>query len=361
LAADCEQIFAARWRQVIETALMNRIEQAAVIVDAGGTISEMNVTAEKMLSKVQGQALELFGARELDKAILKRSGKDLQPPIEMRLSVSAGTGLPPAEVATRAERTPLLDDYGYQLWLFTSLAEQSRASNWEYLEETVTAVAQQTRAPLLVADGLLRGALSLVQQPKLMEKGAQLLKQAANALLKADLTFERLSEQLTIKQSPSDAPTPFDLRAVLYNEVDTLSRSDEILPAGEDAIGVTDEIPLNVDLLMVGWPERLGLAFRSALSSLLLQRVVLDDRVAVTIAQDGASRVIVRMIVARTSSVTAEATAPIQESQARARWLMRTASEAIRAAVEQHGGTMSESDGTVYEFTLPLKGSERTR
>jgi PAS domain S-box-containing protein len=360
LAADCEQIFSARWRQVIELALMNRIEQAAVIVNAGGTITEMNIAAEKMLGRAHGEPLAMFGARELDRKILGQSGKDLQPRIDLRLSVSAGSGLPPAEVATRAERTPLLDDYGYQLWLFTSLAEQSRTIDWEFLEETVTSVAQQTRAPLLVADGLLRGALSLLQQPRLAEEGAQLLRQAANALLKADLTFERLSERLTIRQPPADAPTPFEVRSVLYHEVDALCRSDDDLPSGEGAIQVTDEISPNIDLLMTGWPERLGFAFRSALSSLLLQRIGSDDRVEVTIASDRPERVVVRMFATGMSPIAAEATVPIQQSQERARQLTRRASEAIEAAVKQHGGTLREVEGSVYVFSLPLIRLETT-
>lgn len=358
LAADCEQIFAARWQEVIERALMNQIEQAAVIVDAGGAISEMNGAAERLLGKARGQALESFGAREADKAVLKRSGSELQPRTDVLLSVSAGTGLPSAEVMARAERTPLLDDYGYQLWLLTSLADQSRASDWEYLDETVTAVAQQTRAPLMVADGLLQGAISLLHQPDKIEESAQLLKQAANALLKADLTFERLSERLTIRQPPSDAPILFDPRAILGREVDKLSRSDDASLGVEQAIKVSDEITSDLDIQIMGWPARVAFAFRSALESLLLQRVAPNDPITVTLVSGEPRQVVVRMSAVKSPPIAVEAAPPIQAGRARARQLTRTASDAIEAVVRQHGGTLSASDGTLYEIRLPLAGPE---
>lgn len=366
LAADCEQIFAARWQEVIERALMNQIEQAAVIVDAGGTVSVMNGAAERLLGKALGQALESFGAREADKAILKRSGSELQARTDVRLSVSAGTDLPAAEVAAWAERTPLLDDYGYQLWLLTSLAGQSRASDWEYLDETVTAVAQQTRAPLMVADGLLQGAISLLHQPERIEEGAELLKQAANALLKADLTFERLSERLTVKQPPSDAPIRFDLRALLDREVDKLSRTDGASLRSKEVISVhdktrsdvSDEATSDIDLQIMGWPARVAFAFRSALESLLLQRVTPNDQIVVTLELGAPGQVVVCMSTAKSSSIAAEAEAPIQAGRARARQLARTASDAIEAVVRQHGGTLTSNDDMVYEITLPLAGPE---
>jgi hypothetical protein len=58
-----------------------------------------------------------------------------------------------------------------------------------------------------MADGLLRGAASLLRKPELMNNCAQLLDQAANHLLKADLTFERLSDRFAVQQMPQDAPT----------------------------------------------------------------------------------------------------------------------------------------------------------
>ena len=349
LATICEQTFAARWHEVIERALMNRITQAAVIVDASGTIRQMNSAAEHLIGPARGDPLHLFGLTEThDQALLRQTGSELQKPVAINLSVSAGTGLPPAKVETIAERTPLFDDYGHQLWLFTNQAGQSRNSDWQFLEDTVTAVAQQTRAPLLIANGLLRGAASLARQPDLMDSCAQMLEQAANHLLKADLTFERLSDRLAVQQPPSDAPTRFDVRQVLFHELDALPETDQ-----DD---VTDDFGPNRTLIVTGWPERLGFAFRAAVGSLLLQRVTPADRLAIAIENDPPGRFTIRMSMAARSEqvLNSDAASPIHESQARAQHLARSSISSIAAAVKQHGGTLTERDGTVYEITLPL-------
>src|SRR5262249_31372792 len=129
--------------------------------------------------------------------------------------------------------------------------DQTRESDWQYLEETVTAVARQTRAPLLMADGLLRGAASLLSQPELMDKCARLLEQAANHLLKADLTFERLSDRLVVQQTPREVPTPFDACATLLHEIDKLP------PEDQEAIDVVDNLKTAGHAVVNGWSERL--------------------------------------------------------------------------------------------------------
>ena len=209
-------------------------------------------------------------------------------------------------------------------------------------------MAQQTRAPLLIANGLLRGAASLARQPDLMDSCAQMLEQAANHLLKADLTFERLSDRLAVQQPPSDAPTRFDVRQVLFHELDALPETDQ-----DD---VTDDFGPNRTLIVTGWPERLGFAFRAAVGSLLLQRVTPADRLAIAIENDPPGLFTIRMSMASRSEqvLNSDAASPIHESQARAQHLARSSISSIAAAVKQHGGTLTERDGTVYEITLPL-------
>ncbi|BBO12511.1 PAS domain S-box-containing protein [Bradyrhizobium ottawaense] len=345
LAADCEQIFAARWHEAIEHALMDRIEQAAVIVDAVGTICHMNGAAENIFGRARDKKLSSFGARNEDSMQLSECG------IQHRLHIHLTIGdAPRTELTTLANREPLNDDYGHQLWLFTSLADQSRESDWGYLEETVTAVARETRAPLLMADGLLRGAASLLSKPELMRNCAELLEQAANHLLRADLTFERLSDRLTVQQTPQEAPEQFDVLEVLYHEVEGLPVEDR------DAIHVVDEIAMRRPVLVKGWTKRLSFAFRSALSSLLLLRITPNDRLTVTIAERPPHRLSVSMRLPATiaDALTPSATDPIEQSQHRARQMASVAVEAIRKAAEQHDGDLIELDGAGFEFNLPL-------
>ena len=345
LAADCEQIFAARWHEAIEHALMNRIEQAAVIVDAVGTVCHMNGAATTIFGQARDKKLSSFGARDEDSVRLSESG------IQHRLRLHLAIGdAPRTELTVLANREPLNDDYGHQLWLFTSLADQSRESDWGYLEETVTAVARETRAPLLMADGLLRGAASLLSNPDLMRNCADLLEQAANHLLRADLTFERLSERLTVQQTPQEAPEPFDVLDILYHEIESLPTEDR------DAILLVDEIESRSPLLVNGWTKRLSFAFRSALSSLLLLRITPSDKLTVTIAERPPHHLSVSMRLPATiaDTLAPPAADPVEQSQHRAREMASVAVDAIRKAAEQHDGTLAELDGAGFEFSLPL-------
>jgi hypothetical protein len=326
---------------------MNRIEQAAVIVDAVGEIRDLNAAAEVMFGQARNTQLATFGAREEDCSKLSQSG--IQHRIRIRIRPPIG-----AEVATLANRDPLVDDYGHHLWLFTSLAHQSRESDLQYLEETVTAVARQTRAPLLMADGLLRGAATLLRKPELMNDCARLLDQAANHLLRADLTFERLSDRLTVQETPRDAPTQFDARAALYYEIDHLPEEEY------KAVNIVDNVKPPYHALVSGWPDRLGFAFRSTLSSLLLLRVTSTDRLMVEITVSSSDRLSIRMQLPAiaTEDFDLQVVDPIQRSQIRARQMASVAVEAIEKAVEQHGGTFIEQSGRGFEISLPLCSEE---
>jgi PAS domain S-box-containing protein len=352
LAADCEQIFAVRWHQVIEHALMNRIEQAAVIVDATGTICDMNVAAETMFGQARNTRLASFGAREQDSSELSQTG------IEHRIHVRLAVGTDPRiELATMANCDPLYDDYGHHLWLFTSLADQSRESELQYLEETVTAVARQTRAPLLMADGLLRGAAAILRKPELVNDCARLLEQAANHLQKADLTYERLSNRLTVQQTPREAPTRFDLRAVLFSEIDNqLSEIDNQPEEEQKAIEIVDKVEPPGHAIVNGWRDQLSLAFRSALSSLLLLRVTNSDKLTVEIAESSPRHLSILMRLPAVASEILEtpAVGPIERSRIRARKMDSVAVEAMEKAIELHGGTLTEQDGRGFKINLPL-------
>ena len=352
LAADCEQIFTARWHQTIERALMNRIEQAAVIVDAVGNISDLNFAAEDMFGQARDTKLASFGARDEDRAELSQSG--IQHRVRVRLAMGTDQR---SELATLANRDPLYDDYGHHLWLFTSLADQSRESDWQYLEETVTAVARQTRAPLLMADGLLRSAASKLKKPELMNDCAMLLEQAANHLLKADLTFERLSERLLIQETPRDAPAQFDARAILRHEIEKLLEQDE------KSIVISDDLEPPGPTLVNGWRERMGFAFRSALSSLLLLRVTNTDKVMVQITRSSPQwlRVLMHLPSASSEILKRQAADPIERSLIRAREMASVAVDTIDKAIQQHGGTLiARQDGMGFELNLPLCREEET-
>src|SRR5215813_11791266 len=88
---------------------------------------------------------------------------------------------------------------------------------------------------------------------------AKLLEQAASHLQRADLTYERLSNRLAVQQTPSEAPTLFDARAVLFSEIDNLTEEEQ------DVIESVDKIQPPGHAIVNGWRDRLSFVFRSAL------------------------------------------------------------------------------------------------
>ena len=351
LVADCEQIFAARWHQAIQGALMNKIEQAAIIVDAGGTIVDMNVVAERMLGDAWNKPLASYGAEEHDKEELKQFGTKQNVNIALKVSVS---DIPSIGIVTLADRSPLFDDYNHQLWLFTNLADKSRESDWRYLEKTVATVARQTRAPLLMADGLLRSAEKLIESGSTdsISNSRALLKQAANHLLQSDLTLERLSDRFVIQEPPKDAPTQFDAVQALLEEINSL------LP-GDRKVVNTLTAPDTARFVVHGWSERLRIAYRSALKCLLLLRVSPTDKIIVEVETRSQGRLFISLRLAP-DEIGIHASPAIERGMSRARLLASTAVEMIETAIEQHGGTLVNKGGAEFEIELPLIAQEQS-
>lgn len=344
LAADCEQIFAGRWHEAIGHALMDAIEQAAVIVDPTGVIRQVNSAATSIVGDAVGISLAMLGATAEDSNILR----DTKPrePTHVVLQLTGDVRVP-----TLATQRPLHDDYGHRMWLFTNLRERQWERDWRYLDETVSEVARQTRAPLLIADGLLRGAAGLLRKPGLAENCANLLDKAATQLLKADLTFERLSDSLTARLDPVDTASRFDALALLRQAIQTLPVDD---------IAAIDLQPLEAETTtfeIEGWPERLGFAFRSLLGYLLMSRGTRPIRAIAEITAAGALRIQFSAPSHRTTYPAPDAADPIAKGEERARQMVALSPDAIQSAIERHGGTFEMPkpdalDGTVV-ITLP--------
>jgi hypothetical protein len=348
LADDCEQIFEGRWYEAIGNALIDAIEQAAVIVDSAGVIHQVNAVAKGMLGQCVGRPLCSFGAETADRAMLSEARP--RDPTRLTLAIQVREGKPPTKLPTLASQRPLNDDYHHGLWLFTNLHEQRWERDWRYLDETVSEVARYTRAPLLIANGLLRGAASLLRQPGFANRCAGLLDRAAGQLTKADLTFERLSETLTVRQQPLAPSTRFDALAVLRHEI-------EILPS-DDGRAVSINAPSNTCFFVSGWPDRLGFAFRSLLSALLTARG--DGGVSIEAIVETTGWLAVRIALPsgqwHTPGSVDQEDDPIAQGEERARQMVALAPESVASAIEQHRGTFEQPapDVSPRAFTIRL-------
>jgi PAS domain-containing protein len=347
LADDCAQIFDGRWHEAISTSLMDAIDQAAVIVDSVGVIRQVNAAAAPIFGRHLGVPLTALGAGDADR---NRLAKAL-PREQVRVTLALQHGeTAPVNIPTLALQQPLNDDYEHCLWLFTNLQEQQWQRDWRYLDETVSEVARHTRAPLLIADGLLRSAAAMLRKPDVAERCVNMLVRAANHLSKADLTFERLSETLTARQAPVEPSTRFDALALLRHEIEVLT--------AEDAEAVDRSSLPEDSFLLSGWPERLGFAFRSLLGAVLALRGEQPVQVAAEICAKG--RLVIRFALPTVPpDFLGPADAdPIAEGEKRARQMVALAPEAVASAVEQHGGELilppPNAESWIYLIHLPL-------
>lgn len=355
LAIKCEQILASRWSEAISFGLMDTMEQAAIIVDDVGSIRRLNAAARGIFGEVKDVPLQKFGAEKADQDILAQTRNS--DPVRVVLSSAPGV-----RILMMAEQHPLHDDYGHRLWLFSNLGERDRELDRSFLEATVNEVARQARAPLMIADGLVRGAADLVGKPDFTDKCADLLTRAANQLLKADLTYDRLSGSLNARTEPMDAPSPFDAVKLLRN---TIGR----LPP-DDREQIDWSIAENLAFGVEGWSDRFAYALRSILGFLLL-----SDRKGKVVVEagpgDGGSGLRIRLSARRRRSAALakspddELTAkdPIAEKEEAARRLVALSPESVRKSIELHHGelVMPGPDEPETTFIITLPGAEKRR
>lgn len=350
LVADCEQILAGRWHEAIMYSLMDAIEQAAVIVDNSGAIRQVNAAARLIVGEKRETPLRTFGASEDDKRLLV-GDETIEP---TRIVLSPGDGI---RIPTLAFQQPLNDDYGHRLWLFSNLLEQQWERDQRYLEETVSEVARQARAPLMIADGLLRGAAGLLRNRGLVENCANLLERAANQLHKADLTYDRLSDSLNVRSSPAEPSKPFDVIELLRETIERLPH--------DDLASIDPRLPERQSFVIDGWPDRLAYALRSLLGFLLLSGANRPVVVAADFTNGGGLRI--EMKCHRTAATAAVAPSgdadPIAATEEQARQTAAFAPQAVESVVDQHHGTVEmpdpEKDEVVFVITLPPASESR--
>jgi hypothetical protein len=329
--AQCEGILRQRWQRAVQRMLLGAVEQAVVVVDRVGTVQLTNPRANDLYSNTRsliGERLASFGADSRDRRVLGSS----EPVVQAHLTLRAGE-LTRSILATQRS---IGDDFGHRLWLFTDLRTIDRKAGEEYLERTVTEVAQTARLPLMLARTFLRGAVKVLEQPAV----AGLLDKAIRQLGKADITYERLANTLAVRQEPDQPRQVFDVIALFRRTIDSMPEEDM------QACDVRDrDLP---PFMIAGWPDQLGFAFRSMLAYLLIRRRP-RSKLRVEIRDVGSSRsetlrIALSVSLGECQPKRSSATAfdPITTAGHKARVVAELAPETIELAVARHGGKFSQ-------------------
>ncbi len=350
ILAQCEGILRQRWQKALQASLLDAVEQAVFVVDRAGNVRLTNRWANTLLGRqgglLLGETLANLGAEEADRRLLRST----DPVAQVRLTLRAGQAV---SVPTLATQRQLNDDYGHRLWLITDLREQEYQANWGYLEQTVNEVAQNARLPLMLAGSLIRDAAKRVLQEPAV---TNMLKSAVRHLSKADITYERLTSTLAVRQAPDRPEEIFEVMDLLRQTVADLPEEDIRCCDLTELQSATDPKPF----LIAGWPEQLSFAFRSVLEYLLVRRPP-DSRVRIALdnTTDGSLQVLfsIPTWASSESVASARATDRISMAEQRAREVASLASEAVTLAVRRHNGEflVDARDGSTLAFRVELR------
>jgi len=349
IVVQCEQILRMRWQKAVQASLLNAVEQAVIIVDRAGRVRLTNRWADTLLGHTRdaylGEMLSNLGADENGRLLLKST----EPVTKARLKLLISKDV---TVPTLATQSQLNDDYGHRLWLFTDLRELEQQSNWRYLEQTVNEVAQNARLPLMQAGTLIRSALKLDQSSNINT----LLQSAVRQIGKADIPYERLANNLAIRQGP-DRPRQ------IFDALDVLRQAVADLP--EEDVGYCDLTDLQSEkglepFQIAGWPEQLNFAFRSLLGYLLIRRPPNATlRISINSTRSGALQIDLSVPTGALPDAPpfAKPLDRIDSAQQRAQEAASLASAAVKLAIRRHNGEFSTDarDNSKLAFKVKLR------
>lgn len=340
IVQECEGVLNRRWQASLRYSLLNMTEQAVVITDHTDHIRLANERAGRIFgTKVEALLDTPLTVHFIDSSREALRTPFVSAPTEVTIQRANGELIP-------AILTELMlsDDYGHRLFGLVTVSDSNWERDWRYLDETVSAVAQHTQVPLLLAARIIRKMLA---EQSLSTHSNNLLDSALKQLSKANLTYERMINALKVYQSTDDTPAPFDAFALLQKAVSVLPEGDK------DCIVI--EIDPALTFVLEGNEERLSFAFRSLLVHLLVLRAP-DGRVILqaNVLSPETLRVTARLEGTNLSSLpSVDESNPLSVTRDRARQNVGLAPDCIQAIVSQHGGTFEYQAGK-EEFVITL-------
>ncbi|MGA7777631.1 MAG: hypothetical protein WCA85_07945 [Paraburkholderia sp.] len=341
--------------------LLKETDRGVVVVGTEGLIMELNETAATLLNWDEKQSpqdslrLSDFAANDHSRDVLEGVINTSRRRIELRGANDRNTVV----LATRVE---LDSSFDTALWFLTDVEGVKWNQNLRFLHETVSDVAQQTRAPLTLASLIVRELPAMFRANARSNAPAtrfERLHSISEELLaeigKADLTFERLADALAIRKTPIRFTETVNLTHCVADVL-------ECLPV-RDRKGIAAPLP-EESLLVTGDPGRLTFVVRSLLSYLVRMRR--DDSVTVTVTlrctdQNVLLDLKLPRLPAVAASLGSDATDALTLAAREAREAASLALHSIRKIVRAHRGTLRrESDAVTNcdgsprwrEFTL---------
>jgi PAS domain-containing protein len=361
----------------INKLVLRETEQGVVTVGMDGTILGTNAVAESLLGRSGSTAsgaprefLSMYASPDDPRAVdvLKGQGGTEKRRIEL---VGDDGEIRPV----LATRKALDESFDAALWFLIDLRSDRWTVDLRFLRETVTDVAQQTRAPLALASSLARQLPQLwTTVRRTAESGVSspgesedLSKRLIAEINKADITFERLAENLNVRRNPAGNMKRLDLRFCVDSVIDGLPRRDR-----DRIVRVKPQTPVFVN----GDPERLTFAVRSIVAHLM--RVLPADenaRAHVELSLHGMSATLVMAFAdcADAGIETNGDVASVANARPDALWRAYEAARgdaslglsAVRRVIRAHGGTLKARAGNAepgdpsppwvaFRVTLPV-------
>ncbi|WP_233885448.1 PAS domain-containing protein [Paraburkholderia flagellata] len=270
LIASLEEGLKQRTLAEINKLVLKETEQGVVTVGMDGVILNVNAVAERLLGRVENSASgtqrELFSMyASADDPRTADVLKGLSGTEKRRIEIVGDDGEIRPVLATYI---PLDESFDAALWFLTDLHGDRWTVDLRFLRETVSDVAQQTRAPLALASSLARQLPRLWTSVSRAADGdapspadsEDLSRRLIAEINKADITFERLAENLNVRREPVRNKQLLNFAYCIDSVIEGLPKRDRehIEHAGPKA-------PLFVD----GDPERLAFVVRSIVAHLM--------------------------------------------------------------------------------------------
>jgi PAS domain-containing protein len=347
----------------IKNYLLKEAEQGVLVVGIEGAILEMNGTAAKLLGRTtaqiaEGEALFLSAYVDDPDPELTEVLSGFQSIERHRMTLRGEDGRTRTALGTR---TVLEESFDTALWFLTDIETDRWTVDLSFLRETVSDVAQQTRAPLAMASTMARRLSGLVDGEQVASlRGSDLVSSAGvlcrglvEELGKADITFERLAEGLAIRKDPlrPEVAERIDLAFRVQDVIDSLPTRDRQRITFND---VDLRCPVHADA------GRIGFALRSLIAYLLRARVEPYTGVMVHLSQaDGHATLTLSLTPSRPEQTQGPAVPPPADALWRAHSFARDdaglASSAVDAVVAAHHGSL-EMQSVVNDGRDPSPG-----